>query len=135
MKRVFLIFAVAFLLNLAWENAHAALYDNYMGGEITEFILARAAVADATFISFLTAPFLIWSKLKRQEWLIVAMGLVVAIGLEWWALETGRWAYNEHMPIVPYLQVGLTPTIQLGLLGYVSFKAQKKLLVSGKTDR
>ena len=32
------------------------------------------------------------------------------------------WQYGPNMPIVPILKVGLTPMIQLGILGYFSLK-------------
>jgi len=31
--------------------------------------------------------------------------------------------YNELMPIIPILNVGLSPTIQLGLTGYLAYRA------------
>ena len=48
-------------------------------------------------------------------------GIVVAVLIELWALQTGRWAYTGAMPLVPFLGAGLTPTIQLGFLGYVIY--------------
>lgn len=126
MKKVPIIFVTAFVLNLVWENLHSFLYDNYMGGGITELILLRATLADAIMITLVVFPFIFLSSLKRFDWLIIFAGVVVAICIEWYALATGRWAYNAYMPIIPILSVGLTPFIQLGLLGYVSFKIQER---------
>jgi len=97
------------------------------GGEITEFILLRAAVVDAVMITLIATPFIFWPALNRRSWLIIIAGLIVAIALERFALSTGRWAYNDLMPIIPLLATGLTPTIQLGLLGFLSFKLANKL--------
>ncbi|MEX2014036.1 MAG: hypothetical protein WD896_01630 [Parcubacteria group bacterium] len=126
LKRILLIFIIAFVLNAVWENLHSLLYDNYMGGEITQFILLRATLADAIMITVITLPFIFISSLKRLSWVIVFMGLGLAVGIEWYALSTGRWAYNSYMPIIPLLSVGLTPTIQLGLLGFLSFKIEER---------
>src|SRR3990167_3437728 len=101
MKKIFFIFLLSFSFNLIWENLHFYLYAGYMGGTITEAILLRASVVDAMIIIFI--------------------GIVVAILIELHALRTERWVYNEYMPIIPILFVGLTPTIQLGLLGYLSY--------------
>ncbi|OHA47336.1 MAG: hypothetical protein A2541_02020 [Candidatus Taylorbacteria bacterium RIFOXYD2_FULL_36_9] len=121
MKKVFLIFLLSFILNVVWENLHSFFYVGYMGGTITEFILLRASVADAVIITIMSLPFIFVSNLKGKSWPIIFVGVLIAIFIELYALNTGRWAYNEYMPIIPILDVGLTPTIQLGLLGYLSY--------------
>jgi hypothetical protein len=123
-KRILAIFFVAFVLNVLWENLHSVLYVNYMGGRISEFILLRAAFWDAVMITAICLPFLFISGLKKYDWLIILIGIIISVGIELWALSTGRWMYNDLMPIIPMFSVGLTPTIQLGLLGFISFKVQ-----------
>ena len=127
MKVLGKIFLVSFFLNFIWENLHVFLYDNYMGEEITELILLRASFVDALIISVISLPFLYSGFLKSREWIIIPIGFVWAIAMECYALNTGRWAYNDLMPIIPLINVGLTPAIQLGLLGYVSFKLGHRL--------
>jgi len=122
MKKFLVIFTTAFALNAIWENLHAFLYANYMSGKITEFILLRATLADAVMITIITLPFVFVPLLKKQDWMIMLIGFILAVCIEWWALNTGRWAYNAYMPIIPLLSVGFTPAIQLGLLGYISFR-------------
>ncbi len=119
--RIYLkVFSFAFIFNFVWENLHAPLYLHYRGGSITELILLRAALVDAAlilFFSFLAAPL----KQKKSRYrLLLFLGLVTAIILEKWALATDRWQYSSAMPIIPILKTGLTPTIQLGLLGPMS---------------
>lgn len=121
MKKIFLIFLLSFILNLIWENLHSLLYAEYMGGKITGFILLRASVADALIIALISFPFVFIPRLRGKSWLIIFIGVLVAIFIELWALNTGRWAYDGYMPIIPILGVGLTPTVQLGLLGYLSY--------------
>ncbi len=120
LKQWVLIFTVAFGLNLVWENLHSVLYLNYQGGEITSFILFWAALGDALMI---TAIVFLWSLLPKKfrwQWVIIIIGIIVAIILEKWALGTNRWVYKEIMPIVPILNTGFTPTIQLGLTGFIT---------------
>jgi len=50
-------------------------------------------------------------------------GLVAAIAMEIWALNTGRWVYSSLMPIIPIIKTGLSPTIQLALTGLIAYKA------------
>ena len=113
------IFSTAFALNLIWEHLHSYLYAHYMDGKITELVLFRATLVDAIMITAIAVPFLYLPFLKNKNWLIVPIGIVIAVLIEWYALGAGRWVYNLWMPIIPLLATGLTPTIQLGLLGYV----------------
>ena len=129
MKRIAIIFISAFVLNLFWENLHSFLYNNYLGGKITEFILIRASLFDAILVTIMVLPFIYLFSLKNKSWLIIVIGIVVAIFNEWYGLSTGRWTYNSLMPIVPMIKVGLTPTFQLGVLGYITYRFQKVILL------
>ncbi|MDO8510393.1 MAG: hypothetical protein Q7S15_02100 [bacterium] len=73
-------------------------------------------------------PFIYISSLKKRSWLIIPVGIALALVVELFALKTGRWAYNDFMPLIPLLSVGITPAIQLGLLGYTTFKLQEYFL-------
>ncbi|MEK7208472.1 MAG: hypothetical protein AAB699_02900 [Patescibacteria group bacterium] len=143
-KKLLSILAAAFALNLAWEHLHSALYLSYQGGEITNLILFRAALFDAAVITIF-AYLCFYSPLAKgarpsasggpvgqalrdkvggeMPHVIFACALVVfAVLLEKWGLSTGRWNYADAMPLIPLLNVGLTPAIQLGALGYISMK-------------
>jgi hypothetical protein len=126
-KKYATVFIISFILNLLWEKSHSLLYIHYKGSEITNLILLRAALFDACVI---TAAYIISRKsgfLKKNGWLVFASGVVYAIILEVWALKTGRWAYNEIMPVIPLIKSGLTPVVQLSLMGYISFKLSEKI--------
>lgn len=122
MKRFFLVFIVAVALNVVWENMHSVLYATYKGGEITEFILVRASLFDGLVITILVVPFLVFPLLKKKSFLIGILGILIGVFNEWYGLSTARWAYNDLMPIIPGIYVGLTPAVQLGVLGYISYK-------------
>ncbi len=121
-KKLLLIFIYAFLLNWAWENLHSFLYMQYRGHEITQWVLLRATLFDAVFITALGALFAGVIYLRNRQWLAAVFGVIAAIGIEIYALYSGRWAYNSYMPIIPLLRVGLTPTVQLGILSYAIFR-------------
>lgn len=127
MKKIIFIFTLSFVLNVIWENLHSVLYDNYMGGKITELILLRASLADAIIITVITLPFVLYPSLKKHSWMIILFGFLVSLLNEYHAFLTDRWAYNSLMPIIPFLGTGLTPTIQIGLLGYLTFKIGERL--------
>jgi len=121
-KKLISIFILAFVFNLIWENFHSLLYVHYKGGPITEFILMRAALFDASFITFLGLLAIVFRYPKGWVYYSVAVAVVFAVLLELYALNTGRWTYKIAMPIIPLIGTGLTPTIQLGLLSYLVFK-------------
>jgi hypothetical protein len=96
-----------------------------MGGQITEFILIRASLFDALLITIILTIFTRVTFLKDRDKLIIVIGILIAIFNEWYGLGTNRWSYNSFMPILPIINVGLTPTFQLGLLGYLTYRIQK----------
>lgn len=130
MKKMLLVFTSAFILNVIWENLHSFLYASYKGGAITEYILLRASLFDALIITSIVVPFLFITSLPRSGWLIFIIGTAVAITNEYYGLGTGRWAYNSLMPIVPLIKVGITPAMQLGLLGYLTYFLVKPCILT-----
>jgi hypothetical protein len=127
MKRSFFIFLISFVTNFIWENLHSVLYSNYKGEQITQLILIRASFWDAIMITIFLLPFLYMDFFKKRLWLIFVIGIVLATIIELYALATGRWSYGHEMPLIPLLNTGLTPTIQLGLLGYLTYKLSTKV--------
>ena len=113
--KIIAIFILAFLFNLIWEFFHARFYVHYQGNVITTLILIKAALFDAALITLLYVVFLPLT-LKKRLILITGITLVFAVGLERYALATKRWSYNSLMPVLPLIDSGLTPTIQLALL-------------------
>lgn len=128
MKKSAIIFILAFILNFIWENLHSNLYIHYMNGEITQTILLRAILVDALIITTFSLPFLYFDSLKQKGILIIPVCLIIAFVIERWALATQRWNYAELMPIVPILNVGLTPFIQLAITGYVAYMIANRWL-------
>ena len=120
-KKLLAVFALAFATHLMWEYAHSFLYEAYQGSAITGFVLFHAALGDAVILTVLAALFMNVPFLRQRAWLVVPVGIVIAVAIERYALAAGRWAYGPHMPLVPFLHIGLTPTLQLGLLGYLVF--------------
>ncbi|MBI4117419.1 MAG: hypothetical protein HY451_01925 [Parcubacteria group bacterium] len=125
MKKLFLIFIFSFLLNWIWENLHSVLYYHPGGELMTQGMLLNAALFDAVFITALALFFIKISYLNKRLWLSLIFGLAAAVFIELRALEAGRWAYTSAMPVIPLLNIGLTPFVQLGLLSYFILKSAK----------
>ena len=119
-KKLISVFGLAFFLNWLWEILHSQLYLHYRGQDITPAVLLRAAIVDAALITVLV--FIAQKYSKKKSLFVILTGLVLAVAIEKWALAAGRWAYGAAMPVIPILQVGLTPTIQLAATGYITQK-------------
>lgn len=121
-------FAIAFALNIVWENAHMSLYKNFNGdgSPLSRFLRSLYdSFMDAVLILslFLLPALLLHLSLEwpfaagfTEHVLLALLGGVVATVIEWRALATGRWQYTDKMPLVPILKVGLSPLIQLMIL-------------------
>ena len=97
MKKLALVYLLAFVVSWLWEVLHSALYLNYMGGAITGWVLFHVTIVDAVMILVLV---FVGRKLGKYKTLfILAGGFIIAIIIETWALQTGRWEYNFLMPI------------------------------------
>jgi len=122
------VFLASWLLNLIWENLHVFLYEQYRGvfysqmGQFDKFqILLRASIFDAALIMMVVSLIMLIPWLKGKEsWSLVVIAVLFSISLELYALGTGRWAYNSLMPLIPILDIGISPVIQLGLTGYLA---------------
>ncbi len=143
MKNVFLVFAIALLLNLVWEHLHFSLYDCSSGCYISTFglfssisLLVKASIFDSFFI---TALYIFISILHRSfSWIarwnttdtlfILAVSTTVATLIERHALASHKWTYATAMPIVPILGVGLSPFLQLAALSLATYAIVQKLL-------
>lgn len=122
---------VGFFLNEIWEVAQMFAYIRPAGSSsMSEFgRCSRAAVSDVGIIlgicavGALASRDLHWGM--RGGWNVYAtssvLGLTYATLLERWAVAEGRWSYSENMPLVPTLDAGLWPLLQMILLPPLSF--------------
>jgi hypothetical protein len=116
----------AFVLNWLWEMFQMPLFVEMAGRSWLETALpcARAALGDVVMafsiygLGALAARNWFWGL--GGGWNVyltgALLGGVFAAAYEWNALASDRWSYSERMPIVPILDVGLWPLLQLPLL-------------------
>lgn len=139
--RQFIILAtiLAFLLNFAWEVAQGPLYEGYIYDTQHITFCALASVADAVMV--LLIYFALALVFKNPLWvqnlsvsrilLVMLIGGIGAILAEVRHLSAGTWAYAESMPIIPFVEAGLSPVLQFTLLPpliyYLSFRYLKTL--------
>lgn len=121
----------SFVLNEIWEMAQMSSYVETSGHSWASTLgfCTRAAVGDVGITLGLYASGALaagdpgWGL--RCRWNIYAtgavMGLAYAALVEHAALAAGRWSYTERMPVVPWLDAGLWPLLQMTLLPMLAF--------------
>lgn len=126
-----ILLLVGFVSNEIWEVAQMYAYIRASGSSsMSEFLrCSRAAVGDAVIILGICAVGALasgdpgWGM--RGKWNVYGtssvLGLIYATLMELWSVAAGRWSYSERMPLVPMLDVGLWPLLQLTVLPPLSF--------------
>lgn len=129
------LFVLAVGINFVWEMAQMPLYRNMPFDDLQSWWLCfRASLGDGVIVLSIWAigAFLF----RRHGWfypvrplnavVLLLSGAVIAIGIEIHALNTGRWAYSELMPLLPVIGVGASPIVQLLLLPWLSMRLAVK---------
>ncbi len=136
----FRVFIWAFLLNFAWELIQMPLYQGSSYSISFISFCALASVADAIMVLLLYLVFsfilknMFWVEFLNTQQIIVIIltGGTGAILSEIRHLSLGNWAYADSMPIIAYLNVGISPVLQFMVLPlltyYLSFRGFKKYL-------
>ena len=110
----------AFGLNWIWEIVQMFAYAAEAGDSWTKSFLfcTLATVADAiiTVAIYVFLKFLTKSSGAKFYLCAAILGALCAVGFEWFAFRFGLWSYSEGMIVLPILEVGLLPFIQLTLL-------------------
>ena len=130
-KEASALFLVAVVMNYVWEIAQVPLYvgfESYANVWLHCFI---ASLGDGILVWLI---FVVgWITFRRFDWyahrnsrtraVVFLTGLSIGVGIEWVALNIlGRWAYTVDMPLLPGLDVGLVPVLQMLLLPPVIFR-------------
>lgn len=133
----FMVMGVAFLLNLVWEVGQLPLFKD--GAFTLDHIMfcALASVADAIIVLLLYYFFALiykdpmWVKdfTSVKVILLMIVGGIGAILAEKRHLSEGNWAYAPTMPIIPFVDVGLSPVLQFMILPiiilYISYRLSR----------
>jgi len=125
MRKVAYLFILAFVFNFIWEISQAFLYmPHYIGinGLIKVHFVASLGDVVIIGIIFLLSYLMFGYNLLKDKYsvknlfVVIIIGLTMAVLIEKYALVTSRWEYNSVMPIIPLLKVGLTPVLQMILI-------------------
>jgi len=124
-QRLTVLFGLAVVVNYPWERAQSSLYVLRDGAEVEWWMCAAASVADGLVvllilqISRLVIGQRDWYLRPRARGYTVLLlsGAVISVAVEWIAIYGAQWwAYSPDMPVVPGLNIGLTPLAQMLVL-------------------
>ena len=141
-KRIYLIISLIFLFgfgaNFIWEKMHIVLYQNYesYANALVFPVSLHASFIDAIiifgiyFCIALLQRNIFWldSFNPKSVFLVLLLGFIISVLIEVDALAKGKWAYNNLMPIIPFIRIGLSPVLQMLILPLIVFSAVKKTL-------
>ncbi len=125
---------IAFISNVIWENLQAPLYKGYSSFWQHFYICFIATLGDVLIILFVFAIFTLlyrnaywFYKMSSMQVIILAiLGAIIAISMEVFALNVGRWAYTNAMPTIG--GIGIFPVLQLAIILPLTFYLTSKFI-------
>ena len=127
---------LAFFFNVTWEILQIPLFKGgvYEWQHIMFCVLA--SVADVIMVLIIYFGFaLIY---KNALWVIsintnriivlILTGGAGAVLAEVWQLSIGTWSYSSAMPLIPVVNVGLSPVLQFMILPILIYRLSFKML-------
>ena len=133
---IFNVGIIAFVLNLVWELIQTPLYKDgsYSISHIT--FCALGSVADSIMVLLLYLvlalifrnPFWVQHVKWQMITLVILTGGIGAILSERRHISIGSWAYADSMPIIPFLNVGLSPVLQFMILPLSTYLLSLKMM-------
>ena len=113
------LLVISVALNWAWEMAHMEAYTDMAGRswQSTVWRCFRASMGDAALTLVSSAGAAHLAPVPPRTYAFAAgLACAIAVILERAALALGAWSYSGRMPLVPLLDVGVWPVLQLTLL-------------------
>ncbi len=140
---IFIMIVLAFLLNYAWELIQIPLYKNPAYNFKHIAFCALASLADVLMVLLLyfglalifKNPFWIQPLKLYRVVVLVLIGGAGAVLSEMWHLSLGSWAYDNSMPLIPVVNVGIAPVLQFMILPLlIYFLSSKRLKNVGQNN-
>ena len=130
---------VVVLLNLGWEFAHMPLYTIWELGTTKEILFAAIHCTGGDALIGLSAIMLAIFLFGGSRWpdehmrtvlfATVGIGVGYTIFSEWLNIVVREaWAYSDIMPVIPVLNVGLSPLLQWIVIPVLAYAFSLKLV-------
>ena len=126
---IFITLLLAFILNFSWEIIQGPLYKGFTYSISHIVFCGLASLADAIMVILIYFVLAIiykdplWIKhINLQRTLIlILIGGIGAILAEMRHLSLGNWSYASSMPVLPFVNAGLSPVLQFMFLPVLIF--------------
>ena len=133
---VFITTILAIVLNFAWKIIQLPFYKNNVYDIRHIFFCALATLADVIMVMLIYFSFALvyqnafWIKgINIQRLLLLILtGGIGAILAEMKHLSKADWAYSSSMPIIPFVNVGISPLLQFMLLPLIIYHVSLLIL-------
>lgn len=133
--RSYVVYAAG--LNLLWEIVQLPFYTIWRTSSKQDILFAVLHCTAGDVIIAITALVLGVIILGKRDWpkkrnfsvncFVVITGLLYTIYSEQINIAKGAWAYSDLMPIIPLLNIGLTPALQwIVIPSVILWKIQKR---------
>ena len=143
LRRYFSFVAVA---NLIWEFMHLPLYTIWTEGSERELVFAAVHCTGGDALLAGAALFPAWLLAGNPGWLAlgfrafaaltVAFGGAYTIFSEWPnTIVRKAWAYSDLMPIIPVIDVGLSPIAQWIAIPTIGFWWARRAILSTRVSQ
>lgn len=117
------------MLNFAWEMIQMPLYVGIEFNIQGAILCGLASIADALMVLLLSYalaviykdPFWVQHFTPIRIVLLVFVGAIGAILMEMLQVSTGSWKYSKRMPIIPFVNVGISPVLQFMVLPVIIY--------------
>ena len=123
-------------LNLFWEIVQLPLYTLWRTSSIQSIAMAILHCTIGDMVIAITALISALIVLAADNWpthrqlrvalVAVAIGVIYTVYSERFNIGRSAWTYTELMPIIPWLNVGLTPVLQWLLIPSIGFWVVEK---------
>lgn len=119
--------------NLIWEFAHMPLYTLWETGTHSEIVFAAIHCTGGdiliAFFAIISAIVVVgnWRRSHERRLLVatvtILFGLAYTVFSEWLNIEVrGTWAYRDLMPVIPIINMGLSPFLQWTIVPIMAFR-------------
>ncbi len=126
------LFAVAFIVNLIWELSQMFAFQSTPGSDLVGalFFCSLASLVDAgTTVAIYSFLIFVMNPTGKIFYFSAAiLGALCAVVFEWFAFRFNLWSYGQQMIVLPIIDIGLLPLVQLTFLVPLSIWMSKHLV-------
>ncbi|MCC6244852.1 MAG: hypothetical protein IT353_18540 [Gemmatimonadaceae bacterium] len=114
------VLLLAIALNFAWELAQSGLYAEADQWPARWWHCFIASLGDGILtlviyaVGAIIAGRIDWFESGYSQYpLVLATAVILALIVEWVGVNTDRWSYTASMPLIPGLDLGVVPVLQM----------------------